>query len=110
MSEYTAGPWQAGREDMDSYDGLSGELFKSVYADDPRAGTHLSEDLPLVIARLPGNILERDELIANARLIAASPSLYEYVAMCAASGDNKAKQLLEKCGLAESKKPETRTD
>ena len=41
-------------------------------------------------------------LEANARLIAASVSLYDYVAMRASLGDNDAKALLQEVGLAES--------
>jgi len=43
----------------------------------------------------------RDDM-DNARLIAASPSMYEYIKRRAALGDNEAITVLKDCGLAES--------
>ena len=70
--KHTPGPWRTGREDMQSYDGATGEPFASVYCDDERAEMHLGEKLPYDIARTFG-----DECKANARLIAAAPELLE---------------------------------
>lgn len=82
MNKHTPGPWQTGRTDMQSYDGLTGEPFSSVYrvADDPRTGTTAdgkggTTAIPLVIARVPGTHIEREEEKANAALIAAAPDL-----------------------------------
>lgn len=77
MGEHTPGPWKTGREDMQSYEGLTGQPFWSVYAQDPRAGVHLGTPLPLLIARLPGAEIEQAEGRANAKLIAAAPELAE---------------------------------
>lgn len=75
MSKHTPGPWQTGREDMQSYDGATGEPFSSVYANDPRGKMHMGSRLPLVVARMPGGEVDREEEKANARLIASAPDL-----------------------------------
>lgn len=75
MSKHTPEPWHTGREDMQSYDGNTGQPFSSVYATDDRGGIHLGKQLPLVIARVDGENIERDEEKANTRLIAAAPCL-----------------------------------
>jgi hypothetical protein len=67
----TLGPWRTGREDMQSYDGITGEPFASVYADDPNPKMHLGEPLPYVIARVQD---ESENCKADARFIAASRS------------------------------------
>ena len=69
--------WSAGREDMQSYDGATGEPFSSVYADDDRAGAHLGERLPLRIATIPGEKIEQHEEKAIARFIASSPEMVD---------------------------------
>lgn len=74
-AEHTRGEWRTGREDMQSYDGATGQPFSSVYVDDKRAGKHLGEDLPLRVATIHGEHLTREEEKANARLIAAAPDL-----------------------------------
>ena len=66
----TKGPWTPGREDMQSYDGATGQPFSSVYADDDRAGLHMGHKLPLVIARIDGKDIEAEEEKSNARFIA----------------------------------------
>lgn len=72
MSKYTAGPWKTGREDMQSFDGATGEAFTNIYHSTKSDGRHhvTKEPLPLVIGRAEG-----DNNKANARLIAASPSM-----------------------------------
>ena len=75
--KHTPGPWRTGREDMQSYDGLTGEPFSSVYADSERGKMHMGERLPLLIAHVPGSEIGRDEEKANARLIAAAPEMKE---------------------------------
>lgn len=67
LAQATPGPWKAGRADMISYDGATGEPFKNVYAVDPRGGIHkpTGEPLPYEVARGLG-----DECLENARLIA----------------------------------------
>lgn len=63
---------------MQSYDAQSGMPFWSVYVVDTRAGKHLGRDLPLIVARLPGDELaDEEEGRANARLVAAAPDLLE---------------------------------
>ncbi|MFA6046919.1 MAG: hypothetical protein WC718_18190 [Phycisphaerales bacterium] len=44
---------------------------------------------------LDGNPAEQDEASANARLIAASPTMYDYIARRAACGDEEAKRITE---------------
>lgn len=72
----TPGPWQIGREDMQSYN-IHGEPLWTVYRrdDDERCQMHLGSRVPLVIARLPGEVIEETEGRMNARLIAAAPDL-----------------------------------
>jgi hypothetical protein len=71
MREATAGPWEAGRSDMTSYDVNTGQPFTNVYGpdDDPRAHRHhvTGDMLPPVIARAEGNTCNED-----APLIAAA--------------------------------------
>lgn len=43
----------------------------------------------------PCIVSDADNAEANARLIAAAPTMYEYVAIQAASGDNEAIKILE---------------
>lgn len=50
-----------------------------------------------------------DERDANAKLIAASPRMYDYIAMRAALCDNEAIQILKEIGYAESEAPKGRT-
>ncbi len=65
----TPGPWHAGRSDMTSYDGGSGEPFKNVYSDDERGGYHsrTGERLPFVVGRGEGDPHENAAFIAAAR-------------------------------------------
>jgi hypothetical protein len=72
----TPGPWSVGAEDADN-----GEI------------EIISEARPYVCMVLPGEI--DDTTAANARLIAAAPTMHEYIAKRADAGDNEAKQILE---------------
>jgi hypothetical protein len=64
----TPGPWEAGRMDMESYDGNGYGPYKNVYTDDPRGGVHpvTGEVLPYTVARGEGA-----ECRPNAALIEA---------------------------------------
>lgn len=86
---HTPGPWHD--------TGLPDSYARAIVADGP----HGICTLP----RFSDNKLERLEQEANARLITASPTMYEYIAKRAALGDNEAKQLLEVLGDATSKEP-----
>ena len=46
--------WRTGREDMQSYDGETGQLFATIYRDDPDGAWHLGERLPIVVSRIYG--------------------------------------------------------
>jgi hypothetical protein len=48
----TPGPWEAGRADMQSYDGVTGEPFTNIYADNPDGRLHVGERLPFVVGRV----------------------------------------------------------
>ncbi len=74
---------------MLSYDASGTIAFKNVYADDPRGGWHkpTNSPMPLTVAKAVDESalheecgsepISVDELMANARLIAAAPELYE---------------------------------
>lgn len=64
--------WRTGREDMQSYDGATGEPFASVYADDPNGEIHMGERVPRVIAKTFGSDCKE-----NARRCAAAPEMAE---------------------------------
>lgn len=72
MSAHTPGPWKAGRTDMQSYCGMTGEPFTNIYHATMKDGEHhvTGDALPLVIAKAVG---EGNK--ANARLIAAAPDM-----------------------------------
>lgn len=68
-SKTSPNEWKAGRMDMVSYEGLSGEPFKNIYTDDERGGFHpkLGERLPYTVARGEG-----EECLENAQWIEAA--------------------------------------
>lgn len=88
-TQHTSGPWRTGREDVQSYDGTTGQPFSSIYADDDRAGMHLGHKLPLRVATVHGDHINQHEERANARLISAAPDLYEAAKMLTAWVDSK---------------------
>lgn len=69
MSEYTEGPWRS--------------LYEEKFC--VAAGERL-------IARLPHSISDEQE--ANARLIAAAPTMREYIQRKAENGDEEAREIL----------------
>lgn len=67
---------------MQSYDGLTGEPFTNIYADDDRGGKHpkLGDRLPLAVARAVAEEgVSLEEQKANARLIAAAPTMHTFL-------------------------------
>ncbi len=77
-SNWTPEPWQAGREDAQSYYGDTGQPFSSVYRQDDDDRMPLTPDgfggmtrVPLRIAYVEGKDIPRDEEKANARRIVA---------------------------------------
>lgn len=50
-AEASAGPWRAGRSDMTSYDGNTGEAFKNVYGPEYEKHPRTGADIPLTVAR-----------------------------------------------------------
>ena len=86
MSDFTPGPWllrttptSAGLCHIVSAADWRGAV---IYGDGIRKG--VDDALP-----------KAQELAANARLIAAAPTMHEYIAKRADAGDNEAKQILE---------------
>ena len=86
MSDFTPGPWllrttptSAGLCHIVSAADWRGAF---IYGDGIRKG--VDDALP-----------KAQELAANARLIAAAPTMHEYIAKRADAGDNEAKQILE---------------
>ena len=86
MSDFTPGPWllrttptSAGICHIVSAADWRGAF---IYGDGIRKG--VDDALP-----------KAQELAANARLIAAAPTMHEYIAKRADAGDNEAKQILE---------------
>ena len=79
----TPGLWRTGRKDMQSYNS-DGKPVVNVYleGDDPRAGIHLGEPLPLVIATCTAECIPKQEAWAIAEAIAAVPLL---IAACKAA-------------------------
>ena len=75
-TQHTPGPWRIGPHQQILSQGWSIRI-----GDDSAIAYVLGKENP--------------ELRANARLIAAAPSLYEYVASKANCGDNEALKLLE---------------
>ncbi len=47
----TPRPWRAGRPDMQSFDGVTGEPFTNLYWDDPDEKMHLGHKLPGHLAK-----------------------------------------------------------
>lgn len=86
----TPGPWQAGREDIQFYDGGSGEPFWSVYRkdEDERCEMHLGSRVPLLIAKLPGEVIDEAEGRANARVIAGAPEMLDRLKMLLGIADD----------------------
>ena len=84
-TKHTPGPWRSGRSDMMSYDASGTIAFKNIYADDPRGGTSRGKPLSVTVAKaveesalyagVGARPLSGEEIIANARLIAAAPDL-----------------------------------
>jgi hypothetical protein len=70
----TPGPW---RRSKNGFQVLTGDSFHTICRLEP-----------LEIQRM-------DEQLANARLIAASPTMYEYVSKRAERGDEEARRILE---------------
>lgn len=64
--------WKTGRDDMQSYDGLTGEPFTNIYHATETDGVHkpTGEPLPKVIGRAVGPDNKR-----VARMFAASPDM-----------------------------------
>lgn len=86
MSDFTPGPWMlrttptsAGLCHIVSAADWRGAF---IYGDGIRKG--VDDALP-----------KAQQLAANARLIAAAPTMHEYIAKRADAGDNEAKQILE---------------
>lgn len=79
MTQHTKGPWIFNGQDI--VDQSNQEICQLYY------NAHLSDGYE-------ENIFF-DNHIANARLIAASPKLYSFVANKAESGDNEAKLLIQ---------------
>ncbi len=84
MSEHTPGPWRVSGCVMV---GLSATDSPLIEHGDEQEGSPLIAEVYTDSDRLPA--------AANARLIAAAPIMYSYVATQAASGDNEAIKLLE---------------
>lgn len=83
QQKWTPGPWRSGRDDMISST-MDGEEFKAIYATDARAGGHMGRQLPLMVAKAVIDIntsnqpaIEIEEVLANAHLIAAAPTMAE---------------------------------
>lgn len=81
-TKHTAGPWRVGNGH--SWNILAGErtLIGSAH-----------------FGGYTANAKERAEVDANARLIAASPMLYDYVQSKAKEGCNNAKEIIAKLGI-----------
>lgn len=78
MSKHTPEPWQTGREDMQSFNGMTGQPFSSIYRQAEDGRMPMTPDgfgglsrVPLCIARVEGDNISRDEEKANARRIVA---------------------------------------
>lgn len=106
MPKFTPGPWRSGRQDMLTVSNLQEDGLpwsKSVYATDTRGGKHFTGDpLPITVAVAYGF---DDEVLANARLIAAAPEMFAMIDLFARSLEfergpntqsNKARALLAK--------------
>ncbi len=72
--KHTSGEWKCGRADMVSED-LGGTRFKAVYADAYKSGS------PCAVARAVDEQrgMPDEELLANARLIAAAPKMLKAI-------------------------------
>lgn len=81
--KHTPGPWEAVREHSTYWKIRSEEWGGIASLHDP----------------LAAELGRETELEANARLIAATPALYAFVAAAARSGDNEAQSTLDSLGL-----------
>lgn len=83
---HTSGPWRVVPQDLyKPYIGVRGTRLGLRF----KIANVLS---PNYDGALP---CEAEETAANARLIAASPTMYEFVKSCAAVGNEKAKEIME---------------
>lgn len=91
MSAHTAGPWSLNTVPTTVGSchkigpfprGLSGETWACVYADGCRIG--VDDNNPNAV-----------ELRSNARLIAAAPTMYDYIASSASNGCAEASKIME---------------
>ena len=76
-SEHTSGPWVYKPESPNRVTGPGGETISATY----------------------GGMVGYEEQLANTRLIANAPVMFEYVVSRAQEGDENAKTILESIGL-----------
>lgn len=72
MNSHTPGPWHIGMKPGPMIYGPKGEQ----------------------VADISGELLDRAELVANAKLIAAAPTMFRYLTILAESGDNEAREII----------------
>lgn len=89
MNKHTPGPWHV--ED----DGFGHLSVRSGNARDIGRGTVLYIASEVGGLRRGPNFEDRSEQQANARLIAAAPTMYDFVQLSADHGDYNAKAILE---------------
>lgn len=85
-TNHTPGPWQP---QCDAIRNINGMNFGSVEVN--ALGEYNWKQVAIVLG---------DNLEANARLIAASPTLYEFAVNAARSGDRNAQSMLDALGLS----------
>lgn len=90
MSKHTPGPWRAFFNQPDK----SGAVTCSIYAEPDMSNPHRGY-VADVYRNYVGSFIDDEEFRANARLIAASPLLYDFVAKRASEGDTEAIALVE---------------
>lgn len=72
VNSHTPGPWHIGMKPGPMIYGPKGEQ----------------------VADISGELLDRAELVANAKLIAAAPTMFRYLTILAESGDNEAREII----------------
>ena len=89
QTKHTPGPWIVGSKIFNNHDPQHVEI---------RADGDSGAMRALIAKAFYGATIE--DTVANARLIAASPSLYALVASLAREGDSRAAKLLDSLGMS----------
>lgn len=94
MGNWTPGPWEVANG-SDVFTHLGGRNASGVAAA-KNDGWHIADcDMGPSSTEEGEADIPNVEKLANARLIAAAPTMHEYIAKRADAGDNEAKQILE---------------